>query len=154
MSESLPPGYQPFDYDDPFEDHVGPFGYKVVDGAISFAFLADERHANTGGTLHGGMLLTFADFALCLAATWDQPGEKCVTVSLSSEFVAASEPGEVIEATGEVVRRTRSLTFVRGQLFVGDRVLVNYSAIVKRLPGERNTAANGAAPDVDERAPH
>ena len=86
------------------------------------------------------MLLTFADFALCLAATWDQPGERCVTVSLSSEFVAASEPGEVIEATGEVVRRTRSLTFVRGQLFVGDRVLVNYSAIVKRLLGVRGAA--------------
>lgn len=130
---SLPPGYQVYEYDDPFEDHVGPLGYKVVDGMITFAFLADARHRNTAGTVHGGMLMTFADFALCLTATWDQPGEKCVTVSCNSEFVAPGRPGDVIEASGEVVRRTRSLTFVRGQVYADERILLNYSAIVKRI---------------------
>ena len=65
-SVSLPSDYQVYEYDDPFEDHVGPLGYKVVDGTITFAFLADARHRNTAGTVHGGMLMTFADFALCL----------------------------------------------------------------------------------------
>lgn len=137
MIPALPQGYQAYEYDDPFEDHVGPLGYKVTDGTISFAFQADDRHRNTGGTLHGGMLMTFADFALCLTATWDQPGEKCVTVSCNSEFVAAGHSGELIEAVGEVVRRTRSLTFVRGQIFSGARVLLTYSGIVKRVPGGR-----------------
>ena len=116
-SVSLPSDYQVYEYDDPFEDHVGPLGYKVVDGTITFAFLADARHRNTAGTVHGGMLMTFADFALCLTATWDQPGEKCVTVSCNSEFVAPGRPGDLIEASGEVVRRTKSLTFVRGQVY-------------------------------------
>lgn len=138
---ALPPGYRAFAYEDPFEDHVGPFGYRTDDGRISFAFRADGRHANTSGTLHGGMLMTFADYALCLTAVWDQPGEKCVTVSCNCEFVAAGEPGALIEAAGEVVRRTRSLTFVRGQVASGDRVLLNYSAIVKRIPGGRPAAA-------------
>ena len=132
-SVSLPSDYQVYEYDDPFEDHVGPLGYKVVDGTITFAFLADARHRNTAGTVHGGMLMTFADFALCLTATWDQPGEKCVTVSCNSEFVAPGRPGDVIEASGEVVRRTRSLTFVRGQVYANERILLNYSAIVKRI---------------------
>jgi len=137
----LPAGYRRFDYEDPFEDHVGPLGYKVAGGAISFAFRADGRHANTSGTLHGGMLMTFADYALCLTAVWDQPGEKCVTVSCNCEFVAAGAPGMLIEASGEVVRRTRALTFVRGQVFSGERVLLTCSAIVKRLPGARPPAA-------------
>lgn len=132
-SVSLPSDYQVYEYDDPFEDHVGPLGYKVVDGTITFAFLADARHRNTAGTVHGGMLMTFADFALCLTATWDQPGEKCVTVSCNSEFVAPGRPGDLIEASGEVVRRTKSLTFVRGQVYTADRILLNYSAIVKRI---------------------
>ena len=132
-SVSLPSDYQLYEYDDPFEDHVGPLGYKVVDGTITFAFLADARHRNTAGTVHGGMLMTFADFALCLTATWDQPGEKCVTVSCNSEFVAPGRPGDLIEASGEVVRRTKSLTFVRGQVYADDRILLNYSAIVKRI---------------------
>ena len=136
MEGFLPPGYKKYGYADPFEDYVGPFGYKIEDGKIHFAFRAEPHHANTGNTLHGGILMTFADFALCLAATWDQPGEKCVTVSFNGEFVSSGEPGELVEASGEVVRRTKALTFVRGQLFVGHRVLLNYSAIVKRVPSD------------------
>ena len=133
----LPPGYQPYDYDDPFEKLIGPLGYRVEDGAISFAFIAQPNHRNTGDTLHGGMLMTFADFALCLAAVWNQPEERCVTVSFSCQFVAAGRSGDVVESTCEVVRRTGSLAFVRGTLFVGDRVLVSFSGIVKRLSGQR-----------------
>ena len=136
MEPSLPPGYRRYPYDDPFEDHVGPFGYKVEDGRVAFAVQTDARHRNTGGTVHGGMLMTFADFALCLVAVWDQPGERCVTVSCHSDFVAAAQPGDLIEASGEVVRRTRSLTFVRGQLTAGDRVLLAFSGIVKRIPSQ------------------
>ena len=139
MSPTLPPGYLPYAYEDPFEDHVGPFGYKVEDGRISFAFQSDGRHRNTGGTVHGGMLMTFADFALCLIAVWDQPGEHCVTVSCHSDFVAAGTPGDLIEASGEVVRRTRTLAFVRGQLVTGGRVLLTFSGIVKRIPGDTGT---------------
>ena len=47
-SASLPPGYQVYEYDDPFEDHVGPMGYKVVDGTITFAFRADAHYNEDG----------------------------------------------------------------------------------------------------------
>ena len=134
---ALPPGYRPIAATDPFEELVGPLGYRVVDGRIVFAFIAQPHHRNTSDTLHGGMLATFADYALCLAAIWDQPGEKCVTVSLNCEFAAAGRPGDLVEAACEVVRRTRSLTFVRGTIRVGDHVLVSFSGIVKRLPGQR-----------------
>ena len=135
---SLPLGYSTYDYDDPFERLVGPLGYKVEGDTISFAFEAEPHHRNTGDTLHGGMLMTFADFALCLTATWDQPGEQCVTVSLNCEFAAAGRAGDLVESVCEVVRRTRSLTFVRGTVCVGDRVLLNCSGIVKRIPGGRS----------------
>jgi acyl-coenzyme A thioesterase 13 len=82
--------------------------------------------------------MTFADFAVCVTAVWDQPGEKCMTVSFNCEFVAAGRVGDRIESVCEVVRRTRSLTFVRGQVFVGNQVLLNCSAIVKRLLGSRS----------------
>ena len=139
-----PEGFRSFPYDDPFENHVGPFGYRREGDSIRFAFQSDGRHANTGGTLHGGMLMTFVDFALCLAAVWDQPGEKCVTVSCHCDFVGPGTPGAVIEATGEVVRRTRTLAFVRGQVYEGDRVLVTYTSIVRRLPGARPETAAGS----------
>ena len=134
---ALPTGYSEYGYNDAFEELVGPLGYKVEGDTISLAFRADARHRNTGDTVHGGMLMTFADFALCLTAVWNQPGERCVTVSLNSEFVAAGREGDLVESVCEVVRRTRSLTFVRGTLFVGDRILLNFSGIVKQIPGGR-----------------
>lgn len=133
MSNQLPPGYKPYEYDDPFEDLVGPLGYQVSGERISLVFEAQKHHCNTQETVHGGMLMTFADYALCLTAIWDQPGEKCVTVTFNCEFVAAGRRGDVVESRAEVIRRTGSFAFVRGQIFVGDRTLLNYSGLVKRL---------------------
>ena len=134
-SMRVPDGYRLFEFVDPFEDLVGPLCVKEdADGRLRFAFEARPQHANTSGQIHGGMLMTFADFALCLAATHGVEGERCVTVSLSCEFTAPGQVGDFIESTAEVVRRARSVTFVRGQITTGDRILLNYSAIVKRLP--------------------
>ena len=133
MTPTLPPGYKPYEYDDPFEELVGPLGYRIADGRITLAFEAGPHHCNTQSMIHGGMLMTFADYALCLTAVWDQPGERCITVSFNCEFVAAGRQGDTVESRGEVIRRTGSFTFARGQVFVGDRTLLNYSGIVKRL---------------------
>ncbi|MDA1093326.1 MAG: PaaI family thioesterase [Acidobacteria bacterium] len=140
----IPEGYRLFEWIDPFEELVGPMCFKEdPDGCLRFAFEAQPKHANTAGQIHGGMLLTFADFALCLAAIHGLEGERCVTVSLSSEFTAPGQVGDFIESTAEVVRRARSLTFVRGTVTAGDRTLLNYSGIVKRLP--RAAGAHRAA---------
>ena len=131
---TIPDGYRLFEYVDPFEDLVGPLSYKDEgNGKLRFAFVAQPRHANTGGQIHGGMLMTFADYALCLMAIHGLNGERCVTVSLNCEFAASGEVGDFIESTAEVVRRTRSLTFVRGLITAGERTLLSYSGIVKRL---------------------
>lgn len=130
----IPEGYQLFEWVDPFEELVGPLCFKEdADGGLRFVFEAQPKHANTSGQIHGGMLMTFADFALCLTAIHGLPDERCVTVSLNCEFTAPGQMGDFIESTAEVVRRARSLTFVRGTIAAGDRTLLNYSGIVKRL---------------------
>ena len=130
----IPEGYQLFEFIDPFEELVGPLCFRKDEcGRLRFGFEAKPQHANTSGQIHGGMLMTFADFSLCLVATHGLRDERCVTVSLSCDFTSPGEVGDFIESTAEVVRRARSLTFVRGQVTVGDRTLLNYSAIVKRL---------------------
>jgi len=142
----IPEGYRLFEFVDPFEEMVGPLCFKEdADGRLKFAFEDAQHHANTSGQIHGGMLMTFADFALCLAAIHGLPGERCVTVSLSCEFTAAGQVGDFIESTAEVVRRARSLTFVRGLITAGDRTLLSYSAIVKRLRRGDATARAGSA---------
>ena len=59
-------------------------------------------------------------------------GETCVTVSLNSDFMAAAQLGDWVTDSGEVVRRTGSMTFVRGQLAVEDAAVLSFQAVVKR----------------------
>ena len=59
-------------------------------------------------------------------------GETCVTVSLNSDFMAAAQLGDWVTGSGEVVRSTGSMTFVRGQLAVEDAAVLSFQAVVKR----------------------
>ena len=126
-------GYVLYDPDDPFEMHAGPFYWRAKeDGSHHFVLRAEARHCNRQGVLHGGVLVTLMDLTLAATAK-DVVQDRVVTVSLNSEFVSGGKVGEIVEATGELVRRTRSLAFVRGEVRVADRVLLTSSAVFKRL---------------------
>ncbi|MDE1173630.1 MAG: PaaI family thioesterase [Parvibaculaceae bacterium] len=129
-------GYQSWDGGtDPFEDHAGPFYFrKSPSGGYEAAFEAAPHHCNAHGSLHGGMLMTFADYSLFMIAR-DQINGFGVTISFNSEFIGTAGAGDFIEAKGDVVRETGSMVFVRGQIVTGARVLLNYSGIIKKVRG-------------------
>ena len=56
-----------------------------------------------------------------------------VTASMNGEFIESAGIGDLIEATGEVVRAGGSLVFIRGQITCQTRILFNFSAIVKKV---------------------
>jgi uncharacterized protein (TIGR00369 family) len=119
--------------DEPFEDHAGPFYVRIDEGGrVVCAFRADKHHMNGGGFMHGGCLMTFADYSIFLIARDTLSGHGSVTVSMNSEFVDAGREGELIECTGEVVRAGASLVFVRGVIATGGRPLLNFSSIIKK----------------------
>lgn len=126
-------GYKYIPFKDNFEDLLGPFLAKEEEnGAISCAVQTDSRHSNGMGILHGGFLMTFADYALFAFSDCgvEQP---CVTVGFNSEFIAAGNAGDVVIARGECVRKTMSMVFARGSLMVGDEILMTFSGVLKRL---------------------
>jgi uncharacterized protein (TIGR00369 family) len=126
-------GYQTWDGVDAFEDWVGPFYFKQQeDGSYRSAFISEDRHKNGGGMLHGGLLMTFADFALFTIAK-DHLDGMFVTLGFNAEFVSAGPAGALIEAKGEVTRATRSVIFVRGEIFCADRTIMTFSGIIKKI---------------------
>ena len=88
---------------------------------------------NGGGFMHGGCLMTFADYALFCIADEELQGTGSVTASMNCEFIDAARVGDLVEATGEVVRAGRSLVFIRGTITTADRPLLTFSAIVKKV---------------------
>ncbi len=128
-------GWRPM-RDDSFIRLVGPLWTRVVadpgrDGERRYGFLAEARHLNRGGVVHGGMLMTFADQALGLAA-WAANGDRPqVTIQLDTHFVSSAQEGEFVEARGRVVRHARSIMFLAGELFVGDRIVATAAGVWK-----------------------
>ena len=119
---------------DPFELLAGPFySRETEDGRMVCAFRAEAKHMNGGGFMHGGCLMTFADYALFAIADKALMDTGSVTASLNGEFIDSAHVGDLIEASGEVVRAGGSLVFIRGLVTTGGRPLLNFSAIVKKV---------------------
>lgn len=118
---------------DRFEDQSGPYFFRYeADGSVLCAFRAEAKHMNGGGFMHGGALLTFADFCLFAIGERVLKDHRSVTVSLNGEFAGSCVAGDLVECRGEVVR-DGGLVFLRGVVSTGGRPLLNFSAIVKKL---------------------
>ena len=119
---------------DPYELLSGPFYCRQAeDGRMVCAFRAEAKHMNGGGFMHGGCLLTFADYALFCIGGEALQGSDSVTASLNGEFIDSARVGDLIEGSGEVVRAGGSLVFIRGLVATGGRPLLTFSGIVKKL---------------------
>ena len=126
-----PAGFKPFPEPGPFLDHVGPVHFREADdGPPVLGVRAEERHANHRGTIQGGFLSTFADFALGRAIEFDAPDDQGrATVSLTVDFLKPAEPGDWIEARARVDRVGGTLAFADCTLGVGEREVVRARAV-------------------------
>ena len=120
---------------EPFEhDLVGPFYFRTDDEGPVCAFRAEHRHMNSGGVMHGGCLMTFADFSLFGIAYKELGADNYgLTVAFTSEFLNGPRVGQLVEARGEVLRAGGSLIFVRGIVTADGTPCLNYSGTIKRV---------------------
>ncbi|MBA2546895.1 MAG: PaaI family thioesterase [Burkholderiaceae bacterium] len=116
---------------DGFFSVVGPLWARREADAWAYGLLADARHGNRAGLVHGGMLMTLIDQAAS-AVAWEAVDRKrCVTIQLDTHFIAASRPGQFIEARSRVARRTAELVFVQTSLSVQGAEIAVASGIMK-----------------------
>jgi uncharacterized protein (TIGR00369 family) len=124
----IPPGFEPYDGQGPFLEHVGPV--HVKNNELVFGLRAEERHTNHRGTIQGGLLSTFADFVLGRAIEADaDDGKDRATVSLTVDFLKPAQPGDWIESRTRVDRVGGTLAFADCTLTVGDREIVRARAV-------------------------
>ena len=125
-----PAGFEPFDREGPFLQHVGPIHVREGGGELVFGFRAGDQHLNHRGTVQGGMLSAFADFALGRAIEADaDDGKDRATVSLTVDFLKPANPGDWIESRARVDRVGGTLAFADCSLTVGEREIVRARAV-------------------------
>lgn len=120
---------------DPFEESSGPFHVKRDEHGIVTGFLPEPKNLNGHGIVHGGALMTFADYSLFMIA--GSAGDEIigVTVTLNCEFVSGAQAGQLLTGRGELTRAGRSLAFARGTIFCGEDAVLSFSGTIKRVKG-------------------
>ena len=117
---------------DKAEDYIGPFFYYLDEDTPRTAFRIQDHNCNAHDSVHGGILMAFADYTLCIGANMGE-SESVVTVSCSNEFVAPAYRGDLLEGECCVIRRGKSMVFTRCELKVGEKTVLNSSGVIKRI---------------------
>ena len=128
-------GWDPDD-DEGFVALVGPMWKRRSGETDHYAFVAEAKHHNRRGVVHGGMLMTFADQAFGELVLDSVDHRLCATIQLNTHFIAAVQAGDFVVGRGEIVRKTRSIVFVRGILSVGNRQVAGIDGIWKVLKAD------------------
>jgi acyl-coenzyme A thioesterase PaaI-like protein len=122
---------------DVFETRTGPFYFRINEqGRAVSAFIAEPRHMNGGGFMHGGCLLTFADYS-CFAIAEEFTTGGAVTVNLSGDFLSAASVGDRMEATGEVTRAGGRLIYIRGMVTANGKPCLSFTSVVTKVNHNR-----------------
>ena len=78
----------------PFADLVGITGLTSGDGEARARLVAEDRHLNPAGTVHGGVMATIVDFAMGAAvrSTIDDD-DGAATTQLTLAYLRPGRPG-------------------------------------------------------------
>jgi uncharacterized protein (TIGR00369 family) len=93
----------------PVAELIGIDVERAEGGETVMTLLAEERHSNPMGTLHGGILCDLADAAMGMAYySTLEPGETFTTLELKINFLRPFWTGRLV-ARGRVVSKGRTV---------------------------------------------
>ena len=117
----------------PFLQHL-----KIVTDALGKGTaqlsLPIERHlTNSLGSVHGGVIMSLLDVALCTAARTLHPeSQGVITINLSTSFIGAGGGARLL-AEARVLKDGRSMSFVEGEAKTEDGTLVAKAVATVRV---------------------
>ena len=133
MSADIPEGFRPFRFNFGFLEAIGPLYGKWDGDRLRMGFRVEERHCNPGQVVHGGMMATFADMLLPIAARMQGKADVgfAPTVNLTLDYLAPAKLGAWVEGTAEFLRSGKTLFFAQGTATSDGILCLRASAIFK-----------------------
>ncbi len=116
-----------------FSGHAGPFYFREEGAPPGVGFFSEPHHANLGGVVHGGALMTLADMSLFDIFFRAKGRIPAVTMTMNAEFLSPAPLDDFIIATGEVMKAGRTMVFVRGVVTAKEKPVLSFSGSLKRL---------------------
>jgi acyl-coenzyme A thioesterase 13 len=114
-----------------FAGLAGPFYARREGRQLSLGLRIEQRHLNSRGTCHGGLLATLADIALgyaCVAAAADGQSKNFVTIDLAVEYMAGTHEGDWLYSEVKVLNADSRTAAAAGHLLVDGNPVARISA--------------------------
>ncbi|MBO0332500.1 PaaI family thioesterase [Sneathiella sp. CAU 1612] len=135
QEKSPPPGFVQSHTRGPFSTHNGPFFHKVEGDQFWHGLYIAERHCNSRGRLHGGMMTTFAD-GLMATAVARANKITAVTISLNCDICSAADIGDWLEGTARQIGLNDGIAYVEAEAWVGGKTIFTASGVFRLLEGK------------------
>lgn len=127
---AVPPGFGPILRSSPMLDALGSFHSKGSGTSLEIGLLVTERHTNSRGTVHGGVLATLADVGMgYLMAFGAEPPRRLTTANLNIDYTGTAKIGDWIAVQMDPPRIGRQLAFANARLMVGEKQVARASAV-------------------------
>jgi len=108
----------------PFVAHLRILTDKLGEGTAELSLPIEPHLTNSLGTVHGGVIMSLLDVALCTAARTLHPQSTgVVTIDMATSFIGGGSGGRLV-AEARVLRDTKTMTFVEGEAKNADGSLV------------------------------
>ena len=108
----------------PFISHLKILTETLGRGEARLSLPVETHLTNSFGTVHGGVILSLLDIALCTAARTLHPDSTgVITIDMSASFLGAGS-GTRLVAEARVMKDARSMSFVEGEAKNEDGSLV------------------------------
>ena len=128
-----PEGYAPVIGRGAFTTHNGPYFNGPSDQDRSRqAFFVLNRHCNSVGILHGGMITAFLDGLLASAAA-RASGMTPITMHLSVDFLDMGRRGDWVMGEAWATKVARDVAFVEGVARVREKDVARVSSVFRLM---------------------
>jgi uncharacterized protein (TIGR00369 family) len=108
----------------PFVTHLKILTEELADGRARLSLPVEKHLTNSIGTVHGGVIMSLLDVALCTAARTLHPDSiGVITIDMSTSFIGGGS-GEKLFAEARVLKDGRSMSFVEAEAKNEDGSLV------------------------------
>lgn len=126
----IPREFRPLFRTSPVLDLIGPLYCRGAGADLVTGLRVEAKHCNARGTVHGGILATFADVALGYTMAFSStPPANLVTANLTLDFAGTAKVGEWLEARVDVQKRGSRLSFANCYITVNEQRIVRASAV-------------------------
>ena len=117
----------------PFIQHLQIRTESLGKGTARLSVPIEPHLTNSLGTVHGGVIMSLLDVALCTAARTLHPESVgVITINLSTSFIDAGG-GAKLYADARVLKDGRSMSFVEGEAKNEDGTLVAKATATVRV---------------------